>query len=107
MAGGIPRREALLCAYKAAIFFCARAAGLDNKDTVAAVFMGSQKTLAFGLPLIKALFEAGETFVLFVVSFSPFLKPLNHQNNIHVSPCNQPPSPLSEYRLRARGCLYA
>ena len=48
---------ALLVAYKTAIFFCARAVGLSNRDTVAAVFMGSQKTLAFGLPLIKALFE--------------------------------------------------
>jgi sodium/bile acid cotransporter 7 len=49
----------LLVAYKTAIFVAARAAGLSNIDTVAAVFVGSQKTLAFGLPLIKALFEVG------------------------------------------------
>jgi sodium/bile acid cotransporter 7 len=55
----------LLVAYKAAIFFCARAVGLSNKDTVTAVFMGSQKTLAFGLPLIKALFEGSPDLVWF------------------------------------------
>ena len=48
---------ALLAAYKAAIFFAANAVGLARRDAVAAVYMGSQKTLAFGLPLIKALFE--------------------------------------------------
>ena len=55
----------LLVAYKAAIFFCAGAVGLSNRDTVAAVFMGSQKTLAFGLPLIKALFEGSPDLVWF------------------------------------------
>ena len=48
---------ALLVAYKASIFFAANAVGLARRDAVAAVYMGSQKTLAFGLPLIKALFE--------------------------------------------------
>ena len=49
--------SSLLCAYKAAIFLVARyVARLNPEDVVAATFMGSQKTLAFGLPLVKALF---------------------------------------------------
>lgn len=56
---------ALLVLYKAAVFSCARAVGLSNRDTVAAVFMGSQKTLAFGLPLIKALFDGSPDLVWF------------------------------------------
>ena len=43
----------------------ARAAGLANRDAVSAVYMGSQKTLAFGLPLIKALFEGSPELVWF------------------------------------------
>ena len=54
-----------LVVYKAAVFLAARAVGLSNKDVVAAVFMGSQKTLAFGLPLIKALFESSPDLVSF------------------------------------------
>jgi sodium/bile acid cotransporter 7 len=46
----------LLIGYKACVFFSANLVGLERKDTIAATFMGSQKTLAFGLPLIKALF---------------------------------------------------
>ena len=50
--------SSLLCAYKAAIFLVARyVARLSPEDVVAATFMGSQKTLAFGLPLVKALFD--------------------------------------------------
>ena len=56
---------ALLAGYKACVFVAARAAGLARKDIVAATFMGSQKTLAFGLPLIKALFGGSPDLVWF------------------------------------------
>ena len=55
----------LLAGYKACVFVAARAAGLARKDVVAATFMGSQKTLAFGLPLIKALFGGSPDLVWF------------------------------------------
>jgi sodium/bile acid cotransporter 7 len=55
----------LLAGYKACVFVAARAAGLAKKDVVAATFMGSQKTLAFGLPLIKALFGESPDLVWF------------------------------------------
>lgn len=55
----------LLTGYKACVFVAARAAGLERKDVVAATFMGSQKTLAFGLPLIKALFGGSPDLVWF------------------------------------------
>ena len=55
----------LLAGYKACVFVAARAAGLARKDVVAATFMGSQKTLAFGLPLIKALFGESPDLVWF------------------------------------------
>ena len=44
----------LMFLYMSAIYFCANAISLSNRDKVAAVFMGSQKTMAFGLPLITA-----------------------------------------------------
>ena len=55
----------VLVGYKASILAAARAAGLANRDAVSAVYMGSQKTLAFGLPLIKALFEGSPELVWF------------------------------------------
>ena len=47
---------ALLALYKTTVFVAGNAAGLSRKDVVAATFMASQKTLAFGLPLIKTMF---------------------------------------------------
>lgn len=55
----------LLVAYKAAVFGTAIAVGLKREDVVAATFMGSQKTLAFGLPLINALFGSSPDLVWF------------------------------------------
>ena len=55
----------ILIGYKASILAAARAFGLANRDAVSAVYMGSQKTLAFGLPLIKALFDGSPELVWF------------------------------------------
>ena len=49
--------ECLVWHEASCIFFAANAVKPARRDAVAAVYMGSQKTLAFGLPLIKALFE--------------------------------------------------
>jgi sodium/bile acid cotransporter 7 len=50
----------------ASVFFVAhKVLKLNRDNVVAATFMGSQKTLAFGLPLIKALFGASTDLAWF------------------------------------------
>ena len=54
---------ALMFLYMSSIYLLSNVLGLSARDKVAAVLMGSQKTMAFGLPLITALFAGSPDLV--------------------------------------------
>ncbi|KAL3929897.1 MAG: hypothetical protein SGBAC_012003, partial [Bacillariaceae sp.] len=56
-------------------FFSTTALGFSRDETVAAIFCASQKTLAFGLPLINTIFEGNPNLASFVAPLM-FIHPL-------------------------------
>ncbi len=57
----------LLCAIFAVAILAARGIGLSREDEIAAVFCGSKKSLASGLPLAQVLFAGAPSFGLIVL----------------------------------------